>query len=194
MTDLTSLIERFKSALKRAEQAGLRLPNGGTLATVGPGGLPSSRVVLLKDADEQGFVFYTNLESRKSRELRANPSASICFWWPSLEQQVRVEGGVEPVTDAEADAYWETRARSSQIGAWASRQSEPLASRDDLVCHFDRVQQEYSGRSVPRPPHWSGFRLVPERIEFWTGHEDRLHERELFTRTGSSWEKTLLSP
>jgi pyridoxamine 5'-phosphate oxidase len=194
MTDLTSLIERFKTALKRAEQAGLHLPNGGTLATVGPDGLPSTRVVLLKDADEQGFVFYTNLESRKSRELRANPKASVCFWWPPLEQQVRVEGEVEPVTDAEADAYWETRPRGSQIGAWASRQSETLASRDDLVGQFDHVQQEYSGRSLPRPPFWSGFRLVPGRIEFWTGHEDRLHERELFTRTGAGWEKTLLSP
>jgi len=194
MTDLTSLIERFKSALKRAEDAGLHLPNGGTLATVGPDGLPSSRVVLLKDVDEQGFAFFTNMESRKSRELRANPKASICFWWPSLEQQVRVEGEVEPVTDAEADAYWETRPRGSQIGAWASRQSEPLAARDDLVIEAERLQRDYSGRSVPRPPFWSGFRLVPERIEFWTGHEDRLHERELFTRTGRGWERTLLSP
>lgn len=194
MTELTAIIDRFNSALQRAEDEGLLLPNGATLATVGSDGLPSSRVVLLKGADERGFVFYTNLESRKSRELRANPKASLCFWWPTLEQQIRVEGEVKPVEDAEADAYWETRPRGSQISAWASRQSEALSSHDDLVAEFERLQREYSGRRLPRPPFWSGFGLVPERIEFWTGREDRLHERELFTRTAGGWRKTLLSP
>jgi pyridoxamine 5'-phosphate oxidase len=194
MTALKDLIERFKSGLEEAERSGLHLPNGGTLATVGPDGMPSSRVVLLKDADERGFVFYTNLQSRKSRELESNPRASLCFWWPPLEQQVRIEGEVDPVPDAEADGYWNTRPRGSQLGAWASHQSEPLASRDDLVAEFERVCALYDGKSVPRPPFWSGYCLVPNRIEFWKGHEDRLHERDLYTRTSKGWEKTLLNP
>ena len=194
MTDLTAIIDRFNSALRRAEDEGLHLPNGAALATVGPDGVPSSRVVLLKNADERGFVFYTNLESRKSHELRANPKASLCFWWPTLEQQVRVEGEVRPVEDADADAYWETRPRASQIGAWASRQSEPLSSHEDLVAEFERLEREYEGRTVPRPPFWSGFCLVPQRIEFWTGHEDRLHKRELYSRSDGGWQESLLSP
>lgn len=194
MTELSSIIDRFESIMQRAADGGQHLPNGGTLATVGPDGLPSSRVVLLKGADQQGFAFYTNIESRKSRDLRANPKASLCFWWPALEQQVRVEGNVEPVSDVEADAYWETRPRGSQIGAWASRQSEPIESHNELVDEFERLEREYDGRTVPRPPFWSGYRLVPERIEFWSGQEDRLHRRELYTRTGTGWQKTLLSP
>lgn len=194
MTELTALIERFNSTLQRAVDEGLYLPNGGTLATVGTDGRPSSRVVLLKDAGEEGFVFYTNLESRKSRELRHNPQASLCFWWPVLEEQVRIEGHVEPVDDAKADAYWKTRPRGSQIGAWASRQSEPLLSHGNLAVEFERLQLEYKGKSIPRPPFWSGFRLVPDRIEFWTGREDRLHLRELYTPTPTGWQKTLLSP
>ena len=194
MIELSEIIERFESALQRAEDEGLYLPNGASLATVGPGGAPSSRVVLLKGADEKGFVFYTNLESRKARELRENPKASLCFWWPSLEQQVRVEGEVQPVGDAQADAYWETRPRGSQIAAWASRQSDPLSSREELEGEFQRLEREYAGRVVPRPPFWSGFCLVPVRIEFWTGHENRLHERELYTRAKDGWRKTLLNP
>lgn len=194
MIELLNPISRFNDALKRAEQTGLQLPNGATLATAGANGFPSSRVVLVKRADANGFVFYTNLDSRKSRELRDNPKASLCFWWPPLEQQVRVEGGVEPVAPADADAYWKTRPRGSQIAAWASRQSEPLRSRDELVGQFERIRRKYDGRPVPRPPFWSGFRLVPERIEFWSGHDDRLHERELFTKTGDGWQKTLLCP
>ena len=194
LTELNVILDRFKSALQRAEDEGLHLPNGATLATVGTDGLPSARVVLLKGVDERGFVFYTNKESRKARELRANPKASLCFWWPSLEQQVRVEGKVTDVEDADADAYWETRPRGSQIGAWASRQSEPLPSHDALVGEFERLEREYGGRIVPRPPFWSGFCLEPERIEFWTGREDRLHHRELYTRTERGWQKTLLSP
>jgi pyridoxamine 5'-phosphate oxidase len=194
MTELTALIDRFNSSLRRASEAGLHLPNGGTLATVGADGRPSSRVVLLKEADEGGLVFYTNLSSRKSRELQDNPLASLCFWWPDLEEQVRVEGRVERVEDAKADAYWNTRPRASQISAWASRQSEPLASRDELVAECERIRQRYEGKAVPRPPFWSGLRLVPDRIEFWTGREDRLHVRELFTRTGGGWRKTLLNP
>jgi pyridoxamine 5'-phosphate oxidase len=194
MTALKDLIARFKSGLEQAERTGLHLPNGGTLATVGPDGMPSGRVVLLKDVDERGFVFYTNLESRKARELAANPRASLCFWWPPLEQQVRIEGAVETVPGSEADGYWVTRPRGSQIGAWASRQSEPLASRADLVAEFERVRALYEGKPIPRPPFWSGYCLVPQRIEFWHGREDRLHERDLYTRTSKGWEKSFLSP
>jgi pyridoxamine 5'-phosphate oxidase len=194
MTELTAIIDRFKSSLRRAEDEGLHLPNGAALATVGADGQPSSRVVLLKGVDERGFVFYTNLESRKSLEMKGNPKASMCFWWPTLEQQVRVEGEVKRVEDEEADAYWETRPRGSQIGAWASRQSEPLSSHEDLVAEFERLEREYQGTNVPRPPFWSGFCLVPERIEFWTGQADRLHRRELYTRTATGWQQMLLSP
>ena len=192
--ELTELIERFNRAMRRAEEAGLHLPNGMTLATVGPDGQPSSRVVLLKGADERGFVFYTNIESRKARELRNDPRGSICIWWPSLEEQVRVEGTVELVEDVEADAYWATRPRGSQLGALASRQSEPLSSHEELRARRDKLRGEFDGDSIPRPDFWSGYRLVPRQIEFWKGREDRLNERELFTRTLDGWEMTLLNP
>ncbi len=192
--ELRELIERFNRAMGRAEEAGLHLPNGMTLATVGADGRPSSRVVLLKGADESGFTFYTNIGSRKARELRHDPRASICIWWPALEEQVRVDGSVELVGDEEADAYWATRPRRSQLGAWASRQSEPLSSHEDLRARFEELQEEFDGRSIPRPEFWSGYRLVPDRIEFWKGRDDRLNERELFTRTADGWEMTLLNP
>jgi pyridoxamine 5'-phosphate oxidase len=191
---LRELIERFNRAMGRAEEAGLHLPNGMTLATVGADGRPSSRVVLLKGADERGFSFYTNIDSRKARELRDDPRASICIWWPALEEQVRVDGSVEPVGDEEADAYWATRPRGSQLGAWASRQSEPLSSHEDLRARFEKLQDDFDGRTIPRPEFWSGYRLVPDRIEFWKGRDDRLNERELFTRTADGWEMTLLNP
>ncbi len=194
MTDLKTPIERFKAALQRATDAGLHLPNGVALATVDSDGRPSVRVVLLKDVDQRGFVFYTHLDSRKSRELQSNPKASLCFWWPALEEQVRVEGVVELVDNAEADAYWQSRPRGSQLGAWASAQSEPLSSQQVLVDEYARLEKKYQDRSIPRPPFWSGFRVTPDRIEFWRGREDRLHERELFTRTDGRWEKTLLYP
>jgi pyridoxamine 5'-phosphate oxidase len=194
MTTLRALIDRFDDAMRAAADAGLHLPNGCTLATVGPDERPSSRIVLLKEADERGFVFYTNLSSRKSRELESNPNASLCFWWPELEVQIRVEGTAERVGDDEADGYWKTRPRGSQFGAWASRQSEPLASHRALEDELRAREREYEGKPVPRPPFWSGFRLVPDRIEFWHGREDRLHERELFTRTDEGWGKQLLNP
>jgi pyridoxamine 5'-phosphate oxidase len=194
MTHLKQLVERFNASLQRAADAGLYLPNGGSLATVGSDGQPSVRVVLLKNADENGFVFYTNLGSRKSGELRMNPRASICFWWPGLEEQVRVEGIVTPVEDAEADAYWKTRPRGSQLGALASRQSEPLASRSDLENRYAELEAEYADKEIPRPDFWSGYRLRPDRIEFWKGREDRLHVRELFTRKGDDWKRQYLNP
>jgi pyridoxamine 5'-phosphate oxidase len=192
--ELTELIERFDNAMRRAEEADLHLPNGMTLATAGSDGRPSSRVVLLKGTDERGFVFYTNIESRKARELRDDPRASICVWWPSLEEQVRVDGAVELVGDDEADAYWATRPRGSQLGALASRQSEPLSSHEELRARFDKLMEEFDGRPIPRPDFWSGYRLVPDHIEFWKGREDRLNERELFTRTHDGWKMTLLNP
>ena len=192
--ELRDLIERFNRAMGRAEEAGLHLPNGMTLATAGADGRPSSRVVLLKGADERGFSFYTNIDSRKARELRDDPRASICIWWPALEEQVRVDGSVEPVGDEEADAYWATRPRGSQLGAWASRQSEPLSSHEDLRARFEELQNDFDGRTIPRPEFWSGYRLVPDRIEFWKGRDDRLNERELFTRTANGWEMSLLNP
>ena len=166
-----------------------------TLATATSDGSPSVRAVLLKGADERGFVFYTNLESRKAGELVANPRAALCFHWKSLARQVRVEGRAAPVDDSEADAYFATRARDSQVGAWASEQSRPLPSRDELEQRFQRFSRQYAERAViPRPATWSGFRISPERIEFWQEQPFRLHDRVLFVRDGKTWRKERLFP
>jgi pyridoxamine 5'-phosphate oxidase len=194
MTNLDELIDRFEATMQRAQDAGLELPNGAALATVGSDGRPSVRIVLLKSVEHGGFVFYTNLGSRKARELEANPHAALCFWWPPLDVQIRIEGVVEKVQDGEADSYWKSRPRGSQLGAWASRQSEPLPSHESLVQAFEALELKYRGREVPRPDFWSGFRLVPDRIEFWRGRDDRLHVRELYARVGEVWKKTLLNP
>jgi pyridoxamine 5'-phosphate oxidase len=168
--------------------------NAMVVATATAGGAPSARAVLLKGFDARGFVFYTNLESRKSLELSGNPRAALCFLWKSLRRQVRVEGVVEPVSAAEADAYFASRARESRIGAWASDQSRPLASRDVL----ERRVQEFTGRfgaqEVPRPPFWSGFRVAPQRVEFWQERPSRLHDRWLFVREGGEWRREQLFP
>lgn len=169
-------------------------PTAAALATVGDDGQPSVRMVLLKHADKDGFVFYTNLESRKARELEGSRRAAMNFWWGQLERQVRVEGKVSPVSDAEADAYFATRPRGSQIGAWASRQSRPMDNAADLDARVAEFEQKFAGQDVPRPPFWSGFRLAPESIEFWHGMPSRLHERQLFTRDGSGWRVTRLYP
>jgi pyridoxamine 5'-phosphate oxidase len=165
-----------------------------TLATTTSDGRPSARVVLLKGLDERGFVFYTNLESRKSRELFGNPHAALCFLWKSLNRQVRIEGVVEMVGDEEVDAYFASRPRDSQIGAWASDQSQPLASRAELERRVDEFSRRFGEGEVPRPPYWSGFRVVPQRVEFWQERPFRLHDRILFIREGDGWRRERLFP
>jgi len=165
------------------------------LATATRDGIPSVRAVLLKGADASGFVFYTNLQSRKSDELYANPRAALCLYWKSLARQIRMEGTVMPVAEEEAEAYFASRPRDSQIGAWASDQSQPLPDREVLERRFATFTRQFAEESaVPRPAHWSGFRLKPERIEFWQDRAHRLHERRLFTRNGDGWTEGLLYP
>jgi pyridoxamine 5'-phosphate oxidase len=190
-------IERFRSLLAEAEaieRSVLPEPTAMMLATVGDDGQPSLRVVLLKSVDERGFVFYTNYESRKGRELLAHPQAALSFHWQPLERQVRIEGDAEPVAPEEADAYFATRARLSQIGAWASRQSRQLSSDAELDERVREMEARFAGGAVPRPPHWSGFRIVPRRIEFWRNRAFRLHERLVYEREGESWRVTRLYP
>ncbi|MCL4813316.1 MAG: pyridoxamine 5'-phosphate oxidase [Vicinamibacteraceae bacterium] len=164
------------------------------LATSAPGGMPSVRMVLLRGADPSGFTFFTNYGSRKARDLAANAQAALCFHWYWLERQVRVEGLVERTSDAESDAYFASRPRGSQLGAWASDQSEPLDSRERLDRRFREAEARFAGRDVPRPPFWGGFRVVPARIEFWQGASSRLHDRILYTREGSAWRWERLFP
>jgi pyridoxamine 5'-phosphate oxidase len=196
MTDLiTEAMESFRVLYEKARGTDIQEPTAMTLATAGKDGRPSSRTVLLKGFDSRGFVFYTNLDSRKARQLTENPWASLTFYWAVLERQVQIEGAVELVDDKEANAYWATRPRESQIGAWASYQSQPLAHRDDLLLEAKRVAEIYEGREIPRPPRWSGFRVIPNRIEFWKNMPHRLHERIAYLRDDSgAWSKTLLNP
>ncbi len=169
-------------------------PNAVCLATAAPDGLPSARMVLLKGIDSRGFVFYTNLESRKGGELAANPQAALCFHWKTLARSVRVEGAVEQVSDADADAYYASRARTSRLGAWASKQSRPLESRFALEKAVAEYGLRYAVGEIPRPPHWSGFRVLPRRIELWRDMPFRLHERRVFHRDGSGWRLEMLYP
>lgn len=169
-------------------------PEAMTLATASPDAQPSARMVLLKGHGPQGFVFYTNSEGRKGAELAANPRAALVFHWKSLRRQVRVEGSVEPVSDAEADAYFAIRGRDSQLGAWASDQSRPLDKRETFEQRLADVAARFDGEDIPRPPYWRGYRLLPNRIEFWSDRPHRLHERRLFTRDCEGWSEGLLYP
>lgn len=184
----------FDEWLAEARLAEPNDPTAMALATTDPEGRPSVRMVLMKGHDARGFVFYTNLDSRKGEELAANPRAALLFHWKSLRRQVRVEGPVEPVSEAEADAYFATRARDSQLGAWASDQSRPLDARATFEGRYEETRRRFEGGEVPRPPRWSGWRVVPERIELWTSRDHRLHERRLFTRDGEGWSEGLLYP
>jgi pyridoxamine 5'-phosphate oxidase len=184
----------FESWLAEAQASEPNDPNAMAVATVGVDGQPSVRMVLLKGHDERGFVFYTNFESRKAAELRATPRAALLFHWKSLRRQIRIEGPIEPVSEAEGDAYFATRHRDSQLGAWASDQSRPLPSRAVFEARFAEMEARFAGGGVPRPPHWSGFRVMPERIEFWSDRAHRLHERRLFTRSAAGWDESLLYP
>jgi pyridoxamine 5'-phosphate oxidase len=190
-------IQRFIVLLERARATPqIAEPTAMTLATVGADGRPSARVVLLKGADEDGLVFYTNLESRKGREALARPDVALVFWWGPLESQVRFEGPAERVSDEEADAYFATRPRGSQLGAWASAQSSPITTRAELEAKLADVTEKFEGMPVPRPPHWSGLRVRPTAVEFWKNRPNRLHERELYTREkqGAPWSVQILNP
>ena len=187
-------IALFKAWFADAEKSEPGLPNAVALATTAPSGAPSVRMVLLKDVDARGFVFYTNLESRKATELGANPKAAMCFHWKSVHRQVRVEGRVERVPDDEADAYFATRERLSQIGAWASKQSRPLEGRFELEKRVAEFTVRFHVGRVPRPDFWSGFRVVPHAIEFWQQQSFRLHDRVVYHRRGDGWTTERLYP
>jgi pyridoxamine 5'-phosphate oxidase len=169
-------------------------PEAMALATAESGGGPSVRIVLLKGHGPDGFVFYTNQRSRKGEELAANPAAALLFHWKSLRRQVRIEGDVSLVSSSEADSYFASRSRDSQLGAWASDQSQPLASRAEFESRYETMREKFDGVEVPRPPYWGGYRVTPDRIEFWSDRPHRLHERRLFTRSGDGWVEGLLYP
>ena len=184
----------FEEWFALAREAEPNDPNAMALATADAAGLPSVRMVLLKGHDARGFVFYTNQDSRKGGDLARNPNAALLFHWKSLRRQVRIDGSVAPVCGDEADAYFATRSRDSQLGAWASDQSRPLDRRETFEMRYEEMRLRFEGRPVPRPPRWSGYRVVPERIEFWTDRAHRLHERRLFTRGNGGWAEGLLYP
>jgi pyridoxamine 5'-phosphate oxidase len=192
--DSADPIDRFRRWLKAARKAGAPLAEAAALATVDSRQRPSVRYVLLKTANDDGLVFYTNCESRKGRDLAKNPHASLAFYWDATGRQVRIDGRVVKVSAAEADAYWAERPRASRIASLVSRQSAALASRAKLDAAYRTATRRYRGAEVPRPERWVGYRLVPSRIEFWTRREPRLHIREMFERAGDGWKETLLQP
>ena len=193
---LAEAIATFRALLAEATAAGDPEPTAMTVATADAKGRPSARTVLLKHADERGFVFYTNFDSRKGRQLAANPQAALLFLWKTLREQVqaKIEGTVEPVSATEADAYFASRPRESQIGAWASLQSQTLESRETFEARIAEFTAKFEGGVVPRPPHWSGFRIVPQVIEFWRDRPFRLHERLVYQRVDGAWTTSRLFP
>lgn len=193
MNDALDPIARFAALFEEAKAVEPHDPTAMTLATVDERGRPSARTVLLKGADARGFTFYTNRESRKGKELAQTPYAALVIHWPKSERQVRVEGRVERVPDEESDAYFATRPRESQIGAWASEQSAPLASREALIARVKELEARFPG-AVPRPPHWGGYRVIPDRIELWFAGVGRLHDRFVYEREGDGWRMTRLNP
>lgn len=193
-TDWNEPFSRFAKIFEEAQRATPKDPNAMQLATVDARGWPSVRTVLLKEFDHRGFVFFTNYRSAKGQALSATGRACLNFYWPAIDHQVRVEGVVEKVSAQESDEYFATRARISQLGAWASHQSEPLDRRETLERRLQALTRQYEGREVPRPPHWGGFRLAPERIELWKAHTYRLHEREEYLKDGEGWQHQLLNP
>src|SRR6185312_10888433 len=186
-------IAQFEKWFAQAQGAGSVEPNAMTLATSTPDGHPSARIVLLKSVDASGFVFFTDYRSRKGAELESNPHVSLCFWWGELQRQVRVTGTVARASREESDAYYRTRPHGSRIGAWASHQSAPLASREPLEREVQRLEQQYPA-DVPLPPHWGGYRVTPETVEFWQGRPSRLHDRIVYTREAGRWRIGRLSP
>ncbi|HKP34332.1 MAG TPA: pyridoxamine 5'-phosphate oxidase [Sphingomicrobium sp.] len=191
MTDPLALFDQWLAEARASEPND---PEAMALATADASGQPAVRMVLLKGHGPAGFVFYTNEQSAKGGQLTANPRAALLFHWKSLRRQVRIEGPVERVSSADADVYFATRARDSQLGAWASDQSRPLDSQEAFERRFAEMQHKFDGQDVPRPPHWGGFRVIPERMEFWTDRPHRLHERRLFVREGEGWRERLLYP
>ena len=187
-------IKQFMVWFRAAGAAGPNEPNAMTLATAGEGGRPSARVVLLKDVSRGGFVFYTNYESRKGDDLAENPQAALVFFWPELERQVRVEGRAERVDRSDSEAYWRTRPRGAQLGAWASDQSRVITGRPVLDDRLREVAQRYAGVDVPAPPHWGGWRIMPSEIEFWQGRPDRMHDRLIYRRAEPGWTVERLAP
>jgi pyridoxamine 5'-phosphate oxidase len=187
-------IERFQAIYARAVAEESHLPDAVTLATADRHGRPSARVVLLKGVEDGGFVFFTNYESRKGHQLAENPFGALCFYWKSLGEQIRVEGAIDKIDPAASDVYFQTRPKLSQIAALASEQSRALSSREALERRFEALRARYDDEPVPRPAHWGGYRLVPDRIEFWTNGEHRLHHRDLYELEGARWRHTLLNP